>query len=309
MKTANSISGGKTSGYLAMKYRADFNVFSLVCLDDIKCAPKDKKIIDYVNFKLGDKYISQYGEFIATAEDDKTLYAMQDLEQLLGQSIDWVRGESFDRVIGKRYERVLLGNRKRLPSWARRFCTEEMKLLPIFLWWFENIGEKCDMRIGFRFDEFNRLENFFNNSDPTNFSIPISCNIYGQKQQKHESFKWRKCSFPLIRDGINNKEIKDYWKMNGWVGIDDLFEKRRQIEFPEISNCVGCFHKKPETIAIQSNSPNKPKIQWFADKENLGIGTWFDSRITYQTIIDNSNDWIPEMLTENFSCDSGGCHD
>jgi len=52
MKTVNSISGGKTSAYLAAKYPADYNIFSLVCIDDKRSAPKDPATIQYVNAKL-----------------------------------------------------------------------------------------------------------------------------------------------------------------------------------------------------------------------------------------------------------------
>ena len=89
IKTVNSISGGKTSAYIAANYPADYEVFSLVCIDDQKCSPKDKSIQRYVNDKL-EKYIPEFGEFIATSEDDLTLTAMRDLEQYLGKEIVWV---------------------------------------------------------------------------------------------------------------------------------------------------------------------------------------------------------------------------
>lgn len=299
MKTVNSISGGKTSGYIAANYPANYNVFSLVCIDDHNCHPKDKAIVDYVNMKL-ERFIPQYGEFIATAEDDATLYAMMDLEQFIGKDIIWVRGMSFDDVIDK-------GTQTRLPSWARRYCTEKLKLRPIFDWWFNEIGEKCNMRIGFRFDEFERMERFFNNSDPTNFRIPVRCSTRGQRQQTHETFNWRHCSFPLIRDGITHQAVKDFWKDKGYVG-GNLFNDRRKIVWPEISNCVGCFHKKPETLCIMANM-HLEKKQWFANQEKKDMGTWLDSKVPYQTFIDNRDNWILEMMKDNGSCDSGGCHD
>ena len=132
MKTVNSISGGKTSAYIAVHYPADYEVFSVVCIDDKECTPKDKAIVDYANRKL-EKLIPKYGEFIATAEDDATLKAMMDLEQYLGREIIWVRGKSFDDVIDT-------GTQTRLPSWARRYCTEQMKLQPIFDWWFNEFA-------------------------------------------------------------------------------------------------------------------------------------------------------------------------
>ncbi len=276
MVTVNSLSGGKTSSYMAIHYPADYEVFSLVCIDDYKCKPRDKSIIHYVNQKL-EKYTPEFGEFIATAEDDKTLYVMRDLEQLLGREIIWVRGVSFDNCIDY--------GQKLLPAWSRRYCTIKLKILPIFLFWFHQIGQKCSMRIGFRADEFDRMERFFNHSDPCNFRIPVSCKTYGKKLQVHETFNWRFCSFPIIRDGITKLVIDRYWKKNGTIG-GNLFEQYRKIDFPAISNCIGCFHKKQETLAAMAVL-HPEKMNWFAKQELKGIGTWLDSRVTYQEIINN----------------------
>lgn len=215
MKTVNSISGGKTSGFIAANFPAEYEVFSLVCIDDKDCIPEDKSIVDYVNKKL-EKFIPEYGEFIATAEDDKTLVAMMDLEQFIGREIIWLRGKSFDNTIGSANTHG--GKPNWLPSWARRYCTDEMKLVPIFRWWFNTIGEKCEMRIGFRFDEFKRMERFFNNSDPCNFSIPVACSTKGQRLQRHETFNWRYCSFPLIQNAITKQTVVDFWRTKGYVG-------------------------------------------------------------------------------------------
>ncbi|MES2379870.1 MAG: hypothetical protein V4538_02440 [Bacteroidota bacterium] len=306
VKTVNSISGGKTSAYIAVHYPADYEVFSVVCIDDKTCAPTDKALIDYANKKLA-KYIPEYGDFIATAELDETLLAMMDLEQLLGREIIWVRGKSFDNILTS--SNTHGGTPNRLPSWARRYCTDEMKLVPIFKWWFNNVGEKVNMRIGFRFDEFDRMERFFNNSDPSNFKIATSCSLQGKRQQKHSDFNWRFCQFPLVKNGITEKIVKDYWANNGYLTPNLFNQNSHQIYFPPISNCIGCFHKKPETLSIMSQVA-PAKMNWFSLKETLGKGTWLDSRITYAEIIANSKYWIPEMINQGLkSCESGGCHD
>lgn len=251
MKTVNSVSGGKTSAYIAANYPADYNIFSLVCIDDMNCAPKDKSLIQYVNAKL-EKQIPEYGEFIATAEDDQTLVALMDLEQFLGKEITWVRGKSFDQLIDANFERVKLGHKKRLPSWARRWCTTEMKMVPIFHWWLNEIGEKCKMRIGFRYDEFDRMERFMN-GDPTNFSIPVACSTKGERRQRHENFNYRFCTFPLVKDIVTKEMVDLFWK-DKYVGSSSLFSNKKKIQFPQISNCVGCFHKKPDTLSIMWNT-------------------------------------------------------
>ena len=63
MITVNSLSGGKTSSYIAANYPADYNVFSLVRTDDKKCMFPDAKIRQQVSDRLGT-------EFIGTLEDD-----------------------------------------------------------------------------------------------------------------------------------------------------------------------------------------------------------------------------------------------
>ena len=303
MKRVNSLSGGRSSSYMAVHYPADHNVFSVVCIDDHASAPKDPAVLQYAQDKLS-AFTPEFGEFIATAEDDRTLRVMMDLEQLIGSEIQWVRGMSFDQIIGNRPGGWL-------PSWARRYCTAEMKMLPIFLWWWNTIGEKCDMRIGFRFDEFMRMENFFNNSDPTNFSIPTKCDMRGARRQSHTSYNWRNCSFPMIRSGITKEDVSKYWINNGWMSAS-LFEERRQIEFPSISNCIGCFHKKPETLAAMADM-HPDKFKWFIDQEQKGMGTWLDSKMTYQHIMTERFDIGREVIHEAHNnlatCDTGGCTD
>jgi hypothetical protein len=303
MIKVNSLSGGKTSSYLAVHYPADYEVFSLVCINDVKSKPKDKALVDYVNRKT-QKFHSEFGEFIATAEDDRTLVVMMDLEQKLGKDIIWVRGMSFDDVIDK-------GTQSWLPSWARRYCTEKMKLLPIFLWWLMKVGKKCEMRIGFRFDEYKRMERFFNNSDPTNFSIPVSCKTYGTKKQQHQNFNWRYCSMPLIENGVTKSQINAYWEQNKIVG-GTLFYPFKEIDFPAISNCIGCFHKSEETLAAMAEI-NPEKFRWFIDQESKGMGTWLDNKVTYQHLMENRFEMAKEVLYEltilNQSCDTGGCTD
>ena len=129
---------------MAVHYPADYNIFSLVRIDADYCKPKDESIVKYVSDKIG-------MDFIATAESDKTLYVMRDLEQILGSEIIWVTGDSFDEVCRKK---------KALPNLIQRFCTTEMKMIPIADWWYKNINEPIIMQVGFRYDEKERRDNF-----------------------------------------------------------------------------------------------------------------------------------------------------
>jgi len=53
MKTINSLSGGKTSSYLAVHYPADYNIFSLVRIEDKRCTQKDLKLVQLISDKIG----------------------------------------------------------------------------------------------------------------------------------------------------------------------------------------------------------------------------------------------------------------
>ena len=151
MITVNSLSGGKTSSYIAANYKADYNVFALVRTSDKNCMFPDKKIRQEVSDKLG-------VEFIGTLEDDTIIYTMIDLEQYIGQEISWVTGKTFDEVI-------IRGDKKYLPNATIRFCTELMKLKPIFDWWDKNFTDPVEMRIGFRANEMRRAKNMIEKSN------------------------------------------------------------------------------------------------------------------------------------------------
>ncbi len=246
MKTIHSLSGGKTSSYMAVHYPADINLFSLVKIDDHNCSPKDKSLIKKVSDKLG-------SDFIATAEDDLTLKAMFDLEQLMGREIYWVSGLSFDNVF--KFKGGFLPNK------LTRYCTTEMKLRPIFDWWYANIGEKIRMGIGFRYDEKERAERF-----TTSFK-----GIVGKRgtRNKWEELEWREGWFPLIEDRVTYPRIIKWANDSG-------------IIFPSDSNCVGCFHKPYQQLRINWEDNNN-KMQWFADLESQSKGTWKEG-INYEQI-------------------------
>jgi hypothetical protein len=246
MKTIHSLSGGKTSSFMAVHYPADINLFSLVKIDDHKSSPKDKALIQKVSDKLG-------SDFIATAEDDLTLKAMFDLEQLMGREIYWVSGSSFDNVV--KYRGCFLPNK------LTRYCTTEMKLRHIWDWWYANIGEKIRMGIGYRYDEKERAERF-----TTSFK-----GIVGKRgtRNKWEELEWREGWFPLIEDRVTYPRIIKWANDSG-------------IVFPSDSNCVGCFHKPYQQLR-KNWEDNNDKMQWFADLETQSKGTWKDG-INYEQI-------------------------
>lgn len=275
MITVNSVSGGKTSGYMAIHHPADLHIFACVCIDEPKAAPKDKAVLKYCLDKLG-------GNFIASAEHELTLKIMMQLEQVTGKEIVWVRGKSFDEIID---------NAGCLPTWARRFCTMEMKILPIFEYCYFRYG-KVIMNIGYRADEAERMAK----ADKHNIMrYPYCCNLYGQNRQKLMDFDWRQAAFPLNR--TFHLQILSWWIKN-----------HPEFIFPKDSNCRGCHHKPVELL--KRNNEETPEImEWFAKQEEKGkFNTWKDSGVTFRKIFQMS--FTEELNFEDFTmCNSGGCTD
>jgi len=281
MKTVNSLSGGKTSSYIAQHYPADVNIFALVLIEAKYCRPKDPSIVKFTSDKLGI-------DFIATAESDKVLYVIRDLEQLIGKEIKWVSGETFEQVIFAK---------KAIPNQMMRFCTTEMKIRPIFDWYWNNeYPKKVDMRIGFRYDELERgyvknENDVYVKKEEKPFKHIVGKHPSGRNKWK-ETY-WRKESFPLIDDKITHFDV---YKWSKTTGIDFNFD----------SNCVGCFWKQEEQLRI--NFDREPqKMRWFKEMEQKMNRRW-KKGITYSSI-----EKLGIQLEFNFNtgsgCSAGYCTD
>ena len=281
MKTVNSLSGGKTSSYIAANYPADYNVFSLVRTNDKKCLFPDAKIRQEVSDRLGK-------EFIGTLEDDTIIYTMLDLEQFIGSKIDWVTGKTFDDIILSKNGNTFL------PSYMRRFCTTELKVEPIKKFWFNEIKEPVEMRIGFRANEHNRAKSMINRLNINGFeSDKFIIGNSKNGRNKWLEMDWRKPSFPLIEDNIFKDTVENYWE-------------KKDVRFAWMNNCVGCMHKEPILLNKMSRiHPNK--LEWFASKERVSKNgaTWREN-ITYDKII--AHNIQTELFDDDFNeCDSGYC--
>ena len=281
MKTVNSLSGGKTSSYIAVHYPADLEIFSMVCIEDHNAAgwlKRDKSLMNYARNKL-ERFNDQFGQFNATAEDPIIIKTMRDLEQKLGKNIVWVRGESFEKV---------MQNAKAIPNRDKRFCTTELKLRPIFNYCYLNIGELVEMRLGYRHDESHRSL-----TASTSFKFPHSCNFYGQGRQKHKLVEWRKNTFPLIDDKIIHYHIKQYWDS-------------QSIIFPEDSNCQMCFWKNPQQL--RKNFDTNPSImKWAGVQEAIKNRTFKDDINLFQ--ISKLGIQQDFLFGTGTGCNSGFCTD
>ena len=230
MTSITSVSGGKTSSYMAIHYPTDKYVFALVKTLDKASISTDNGLIKEVQKKVPD--------FIASRELDETLISVLNLEQRLGTEIKWVSAnETFDELIARK---------KMLPNQRTRFCTSELKLKPIFEYCYLNFGLSV-MNIGFRHDEKQRM-----------IKMLSDCNKAYNYKYKGKNIEWRIPNFPLIENNIDHDKIKRFWAENGGV------------EFPTISNCDFCFfHRVSEQIKQQETYPERAKW-WQEQEKSIG---------------------------------------
>lgn len=275
MKTVNSLSGGKTSSYLAVHYPADYNIFSLVRTIDEKCLFPDAKIRQIVSDKIG-------ADFIGTLEEDDIIYTMLDLEQFIGREITWLSDTTFEDVIKK------AGGY--LPNVMTRFCTSKMKVEPIAQWCYDNTDLPVEMRIGFRANEMSRAKTMIDKSIDgiEHFKFKI-----GEKngRNKWKTLPYRNAKFPLIEDSIFKDMIDEYWK-------------DKPVRFAYKNNCVGCFHRS-EIFLKHMSQRDENKFQWFIDQEKKN-GCTFKKGVTYEKI--KNHKLQLDLFDDDFNdCDSGYC--
>lgn len=282
MITVNSLSGGKTSSYIAVHYPADVEIFALCCID---CHNAGKNIDKAMKQKVNDKlqlYVPGQPEFVATSEDPKILKVMFDLEQMIGREIVWVRGSGWESM---------MSIKKAVPNMAKRFCTTELKMKPIFEYLFLHYDLPVQMRIGYRWDEMERMDNF----DPY-FRYPLQCQyrpISNTWIHRWSDILWRSGAFPLIEDKITHLQIVDYWM-------------HRNIDFPADSNCLNCFWKQPQQLRKNFDTDNAI-MQWAGIQEDLHGYTFKDKMNMHQI-------WhLPVQLDFFFGtgsgCQAGFCTD
>ena len=280
MKTVNSLSGGKTSSYIAANYPADYDLFSLVRIEDKNAMFPDKKIRQQIEDRI-------QAPFIGTAEDDMIVYTMLDLEQYIGREITWVTGKTFDEITTRK-------DKVYLPNKVQRFCTVEMKIEPMFYWWAKNIKEPIETRIGFRANETRRAKNMLDRCNDDGLSeFKATFGKHKDGRNKWEDVPYQKPSFPLIDANIYKDTIEQFW-------LD------KPVRFAWMNNCVGCFHKSPMLLRKMWDK-HPTKLEWFAkrERESTNNANW-RSDMTYDEI----KQWNAqfELFDDDFNeCDSGYC--
>ena len=278
MKTINSLSGGKTSSYIAANYPADYNVFALVRTEDQSSKFKDDKVRQLVEDRI-------QAPFIATAEDDMIVYTMLDLEQYIGQEITWVTGPTFEKVINN--------HGGYLPNKIARYCTTDMKTMAIAQWRYNNIKEDVEMRFGFRANEQSRAKTM---TDKLNERGMTEVKIITGRTKTGTRNRWGvidycKPSFPLIKDGVFKDTVEVFWR-------------DKPVRFAYMNNCIGCWWRGPMLLKHMSDK-HPEKMDWFARQEEGNKGN-FKSDVSYREIINYNSQFT--LFDEDFTeCDGGYC--
>lgn len=264
-ETVTSISGGKTSSYMFVNYPTKYSVFACVLTRDPNCRITDKGLLTAIRNKIP--------EFEGSRELDQTLINVLELEQLTGRKIDWVWNSTYEDIINAR---------KYLPNQRVRFCTEELKMIPIFNWYKSKIGIEnvCEMNIGFRIDESKRVYKIlggrYSKSKGWDWEKLGTCEKL-PKSQKH--IQWRFPQAPLWLDRVDKFDVAKYWIDKGWV-------------FPRVSNCDFCFfHRKEEHVYQQKEHPTRSI--WWIEQENIlsekkGKEITFHKEMTMHDIVHGS---------------------
>ena len=280
MKTVNSISGGKTSAYIAKHYPADINIFSLVTLESRKCLWMNGK--DEATRKLISDRIGK--EFIGTAEMDEIIYTILELEQFIGNEIKIVYGDSFEQVIQKK------GGY--LPNQMTRFCTVEMKLKPIF-----NYLESLDilpveMNIGYRPNEIGRADRMLERAGVDGIELFERMEMQPNGRNKKKLYPYRIAKFPLIYDNVSKDTIYQYWE-------------DKPVRFAYRNNCVGCVNRNPLFVSHMATK-ERNKIEWMQEQEEL-TGNRFFKGTKIESILKFKQQGNLFKDEDFSSCDSGYC--
>ena len=256
LRTVTSVSGGKSSAYMALHYPTDHYVFAAVLTKDKNAIPKDEGLLRECQNKLP--------QFEASRELDQTLLNLFSLEQELGQAVEWTAAQiTYDDLI----------DTGMLPNRLTRTCTHQLKLEPIFWHCYLNYydGElPLLMNIGFRSDEGKRVERM-GDCKHSKYKFSPHCDLSGQFAGKHRwiELDWRINSFPMWENDISKSEVVNFWLEKGWV-------------FPQISNCDGCFFHRPQELWYQYQTYPE-RMQWWADQEEK-LGVTFNKEQSYERI-------------------------
>lgn len=254
-RTALSVSGGRTSGYML------------------------HRVLE-ANGGLPDNAIVMFAN--TGKEDEATLRFVRDIGQYWGVPITWVEyradapgyaivdfetasrnGEPFEAVIGKR---------QYLPNPVTRFCTVELKIRTMHkhlktLGWKDD-GDGWDQMVGIRADEPYRVAKIRARPSP---------------ETVHETMV-----MPLAAAGVTKKHVGDFWRAQPF---DLDLPNHNGVTYE--GNCDLCFMKGRNIV--QTLIVAKPsRAIWWASQEDRPLNSkesgarFRNDRPSYQTMLERA---------------------
>jgi 3'-phosphoadenosine 5'-phosphosulfate sulfotransferase (PAPS reductase)/FAD synthetase len=188
-------------------------------------------------------------------EEEATLEFVRDCEVNWNVKIHWLEYQNEKpnfRVVdfatasrnGEPFEQLIL-KRKYLPNPVARFCTSELKVLPINRY-LKSLGiEEHTIAMGIRADEYRRA---------------------AKMKDKYT---------PLVQAGVTQGEVQSFWKNN-------TFDLRLRFigSITPLGNCDLCFLKgKSQILNLIADKPER--AVWWAKMEEAIGGTWRSDRPNY----------------------------
>lgn len=293
MKSVTSLSGGKSSAYMAIHWPTDYTLFACVLTDDPAMAPKDPGVLRECQRRIPC--------FVGSAEVELTLLNVLKLEEMMGREVTWVnawQGQTraswiaddgwlpapltFDQVIR---------HRGGLPDKTKRWCTDELKVQAI--WWHTHnwiLSDPDDlvwMHIGYRADEQHRWQKL-RRCEANRIHYPTHCPIDARDKRakhRHRIHEWRIPHCPMIEAGVDRLDVMKFWANQGW-------------QWPLVSNCAHCFYHND--IELQHVNDRYPAhIDWAIQMEHERGARWDSQRTLAQRLATHQSELFP---SGQFAC-------
>lgn len=223
-------------------------------------------------------------------EMPETLDFVHECEEKWGVPIVWIE---YDRPDGKAGYRVtdyqganktgkpfetLIKAKKYLPNIAARFCTTELKILPMKRYLVKELGwKKWSAAVGIRADEHHRAKT----------------------DSKDRWSYW----YPLLDAGVSKKDIGEFWRKQNF----DLRLGNADNKTPK-GNCDFCFLKS-ESILASMAKQHPDRVDWWVRMEKE-VGSTFRKGRDLAEFVDfaqRQQDWVFDEVGYFCQRDEGEC--
>ena len=222
-------------------------------------------------------------------EMPETLDFVQECQHRWGVKIHWLE---YSRESKKLYKEVnyqnasrqgepfevLIKKRQYLPNIAARFCTTELKILPMKRFLTKQMQwKKWVCAVGLRADESHRA--------------------------KTESKDRWSYLYPMIKASVTKQEIKTFWQRQSF----DLKLSNASGSTPK-GNCDFCFLKSESILATMARE-HPDRVEWWVNMERHAGSTFRKGRDLREFVefVNRQQDWVFDEAGFFCQADEGEC--